>query len=153
MPFPESVGGLLQTGQALLLESPVAPGLLVEAVVDEIRPQVSEMSHSLTVISNITNPGTWRSQATVEGALVVQIRHDAVVVPSAAVVKRPAGDVVYVLDTQQSGEVRQVVVSTGVRTGGWTEIMDGLQRGDRVVVEGAPYLTDGARVTALENPR
>jgi len=153
MPFPETVGGLLQTGQALLLESPVAPGLLVEAVVDEIRPQVSEMSHSMTVISNIANPGPWRSQATVEGVLVVEIRRDAVVVPSAAVVKRPAGDVVYLLDAQQSGEVRQVVVSTGVRRNGWTEILDGLRRGDVVVVEGAPYLTDGARVTVLENPQ
>jgi RND family efflux transporter MFP subunit len=151
MPFPETVGNLLQTGQVLQLESPVAPGLVVEAVVDEIRPQVSAMSHSLMVTSNITNPGPWRPQATVEGWLVVEIRHDAVVVPSASVVKRPAGEVVYLLDSQQNGEVRQVVVRTGVRRDGWTEILEGLRRGDVVVVEGAPYLTDGAGVSVLEN--
>jgi membrane fusion protein (multidrug efflux system) len=153
LPFPETVGGLLQTGQVLLLESPVAPGLEVEAVVDEIRPEVSALSHSLVVTSNITNPGPWRPQATVEGVLVVEIRSDAVVVPSVSVVKRPAGDVVYRLDTPQAGEVRQVVISAGVRENGWTEILDGLRRGDTVVVEGAPYLTDGARVTVLEDPQ
>jgi len=151
MPFPETVGDLLQTGQVLQLESPVAPGMVIEAVVDEVRPQVSAMSHSLTVISNISNPGPWRPQATVEGTLVVEIRRGAVVVPSASVVKRPAGEVVYVLDLQQDGLVRQVVVKTGVRKAGWTEILEGLEHGDAVIVEGAPYLTDGARVTVLEH--
>jgi RND family efflux transporter MFP subunit len=150
MPFPETVGDRLRTGQVLQLESPVAPGLQVDAVVDEIRPQVSAMSHSLTVISNITNPGPWRPMATVEGALVADIRPDAVVVPSGSVVKRPAGDVLYLLDSRQDQEVRQVVVKTGVRGDGWIEISEGLNSGDVVVVEGASYLTDGAHIVVRE---
>jgi multidrug efflux pump subunit AcrA (membrane-fusion protein) len=43
-----------------------------------------------------------------------------------------------------------VVVRTGLRKDGWTEIREGLVRGDRVVVEGAPYLTDGARIDVQE---
>jgi RND family efflux transporter MFP subunit len=150
MPFPETVGDRLQTGQVLQIESPLAPGLLVNAVVDEIRPQVSSMSHSLMVISNITNPGPWRPLATVEGVLVADIRPSAVVVPPGAVVKRPAGDVLYLLDSWQEQEVHEVVVKTGVRGDGWIEISEGLNSGDVVVVEGAAYLTDGAHVVVRE---
>jgi RND family efflux transporter MFP subunit len=150
LPFPETVGDRLRTGQVLQLESPVAPGLLVNAVVDKIRPQVSAMSHSLMVISNITNPGPWRPLATVEGVLVADIRPGAVVVPSGSVVKRPAGDVLYVLDSRQDQEVHEVVVKTGVRGDGWIEISEGLNSGDVVVVEGASYLTDGAHVVVRE---
>ncbi len=153
MPFPETVGDRLKIGQVLLLESPVAPGLLVESVVDDIRPQVSVLSHSLMVISNITNPGPWRPQATVEGVLVVETRPGAVVVPSGSVVKRPAGDVLYRLDSPDGGEVHEVRVTTGVRRDGWIEILEGVKSGQRVVVEGASYLTDGARVAVQEIPQ
>ena len=150
MPFPETVGDRLEIGQVLLLESPVAPGLLVESIVDDIRPQVSVLSHSLMVISNITNPGPWRPQATVEGILVVETRPGAVVVPSGSVVKRPAGDVLYSLDSPDGGEVHEVRVTTGVRRDGWIEILEGVKNGEHVVVEGASYLTDGARVAVQE---
>jgi len=153
MPFPETVGHRLKTGQVLLLESPLAPGLLVESAVDDIRPQVSVLSHSLMVISNIINPGAWRPQATVEGVLVVETRPAAVVVPSASVVKRPAGDVLYRLDSPQGDGVREVKVKTGVRQDGWIEILEGVKSGDTVVVEGASYLTDGAQVIVQEIPQ
>jgi len=153
MPFPETVGHRLKIGQVLLLESPLAPGLLVESVVDDIRPQVSVLSHSLTLISNITNPGPWRPQATVEGVLVVETRSGAVVVPSGSVVKRPAGDVLYRLDSPDGAEVHEVRVTTGVRRDGWIEILEGVKSGQRVVVEGASYLTDGARVDVQEISR
>jgi len=153
MPFPETVSHLLRTGQIMEIESPLAPGLTVRAAVDEIRPQVNAMSHSLMATSNITNPGPWRPQATIEGFLVVATRPEAVFVPAASVVKRPAGNVVYLVDSRQSGVVRQVTVKTGVRGMGWVEILDGLKRGDPVVVEGAPYLADGARVMVQEIPQ
>jgi RND family efflux transporter MFP subunit len=152
LPFPESLGSRLQTGQLMLLESAVAPGLIVEAVVDDIRPQVSAMSHSLKVISQITNPGPWRPQASLKGLLVVETRPDAVVVPAMAVVKRPAGEVLYRVNSRQDTEVTQVAVKTGVRKGDWIEITEGLESGDLVVVEGAPYLTDGARIAVQEKP-
>jgi RND family efflux transporter MFP subunit len=150
MPFPETLGSRLETGQVMLVESPLAPGLVVEVVVDEILPQVSAMNQSLMVVSQITNPGPWRPQATVEGVLVVETRSDAIVVPSMSVVKRPAGDVVYRLLSGAGDTVEQVVVATGLRKDGWTEITEGLAGGDRVVVEGAPYLTDGARIAVQE---
>jgi len=151
MPFPETVGDRLETGQIMLLESPLAPGLVVEVPVDDIRPQINAMSHSLMAISNITNPGPWRPQATVEGILVVDTRPNAVVVPAGSVVKRPAGDVIYRVDSRQDTVVQQVAVGTGVRKSDWVEVTEGLDPGSLVVVEGASYLSDGARIAVQEN--
>lgn len=150
LPFPETQGSRLEAGQVMFVESPLAPGVVVEARVDDILPQVNAMNNSLKVISHITNPGTWRPQATVEGVLVVGFRPDAVVVPAMAVVKRPAGEVLYRVDSGQDTEVEQVRVKTGVRKGEWIEITEGVTNGELVVVEGAPYLTDGARIEVQE---
>lgn len=150
LPFPETVGHLVAAGQTLFLESPIAPGLVLESEVGHIRPQVGSMSRSLVVITEVTNPGRWRPQATVEATLVVDVRTEAIVVPAASVVKRPAGYVVYSVDASQQGLARQRLVETGVVKDGRVEILSGLEPGALVVVEGAAYLTDGARVSTQE---
>jgi RND family efflux transporter MFP subunit len=150
LPFPETVGHQLRVGQALYLESPIAPGLVVESKVGHIRPQVGSMNRSLVVITELTNPGSWRPQATIEATLVVEVRPDAIVIPAAAVVKRPAGYVVYSLDSPESTRVSQRLVRPGVSEGGVIEISEGLAPGTLVVVEGAHYLSDGARVSTPE---
>jgi RND family efflux transporter MFP subunit len=151
LPFPETVGAQLHLGQTLYLESPVAPGVSVEARVDQIRPQVGAMNRALVIIADVVNPGPWRPAATVEARAVVARRPDAVVVPLLSVVQRPAGNVVYLL--QQDGDrptVRQQRVEIGARQDGWIEIRSGVEPGTELIAEGATYLSDGALVTVTE---
>lgn len=150
LPFPETVGAQLHVGQTLYLESPVAPGVRLEARVDQIRPQVGAMSRSLLVIADLDNPGPWRPQATVEATAVVERRADAVVVPLLSVVERPAGDVVYLLERGDPDTVRQQVVEVGARQDGWIEIRQGIGPGVKVIADGANYLSDGAPVAVTE---
>jgi RND family efflux transporter MFP subunit len=152
LPFPETVGAQIQPGQQLRIESPLAPGLVVEAQVDHIRPQVGAMSRALVVIAEVTNPGPWRPQATVEAKALVEQRPDAIVVPVLSVVKRPAGDVVYLPQDGAPMTVRQQSVEVGARQDGWVEIKSGVEPGTRLVAEGAQYLSDGA-VVALKEER
>ena len=152
LPFPETVGGQVRPGQKIYVESAVAPGLKVEASVDHIRPQVGAMNRALVVIADVTNPGPWRPQATVEATAVVERRPNAVVVPLVSVVQRPAGDAVYLL--QQDGDrhtVRQQLVETGARQDGWIEIRSGIDPGTKLIEEGAHYLSDGASVIVTED--
>lgn len=151
LPFPETVGSRLQVGQPIRLESPIAPGLVVDAAVNQIRPQVGAMSRALVVIAEIANPGPWRPEATVEARLVAESRPDAIVIPVLSLVKRPAGDVVFVLDDSGDATVRQRVVEIGVRLNGTVEIRAGLQAGETIVAEGAQYLSDGASVAIQES--
>jgi RND family efflux transporter MFP subunit len=143
LPFPETVGFQLSLGQTMFLESPVDPGHVVQAAVNQIRPQVGTMNRSLMVIADLENPGKWRPEATIEATIVVERRPDSVVVPNRSVVSRPAGDVVYRVE---SGLARQQIVETGEKGDGWIEIRTGLRAGDKVVNEGAYYLSDGVPV-------
>ncbi|MFC4277107.1 MdtA/MuxA family multidrug efflux RND transporter periplasmic adaptor subunit [Achromobacter aloeverae] len=68
----------------------------------------------------------------------------AVVVPNEAVQNGAPGD--YVYRVKDDGTVSLVKVTTGASADGRTAILSGLQAGDRVVVDGADHLTDGARV-------
>lgn len=149
LPFPETVGPLLALGQTLLVESAVAPGLVVEAAIDQIRPEVGSMNRAVMVISDLQNPGPWRPEATVEADVLVDQRPNAVVVPLLAVVKRPEGEVVY-LPNADGQTVRALPVQSGERQNGWIEIREGLDAGVTVVADGAAYLSDGARISVQE---
>ena len=151
LPFPETVGSQLLIGQQLFIESPVAPGLVVEAKVSHIKPQVGSMSRALMVIADLENPGKWRPEATVEATAVIERRPGSIVVPVMSVVKRPAGDVVFVLTNTGEPRVRQQPVRLGQRQNGSIEILSGVEVGNTVVVEGAHYLSDGALVTVRES--
>ncbi len=148
LPFPETVAYQLKEGLEIFIESPIAPGQVVQARIDRIRPQVGSMNRAVIVIADVVNPGFWRPQATIKARVVVERRADAVVVPRMSVVSRPAGDVVYLLD---SGHVRQRVVEMGEFLDGWVEIRAGLTAGNTVVTEGAHYLSDGAAVSVQES--
>jgi RND family efflux transporter MFP subunit len=151
LPFPETVGHQLMIGQEITLESLLAPGLLIQASISQIRPEVGLMSRALTVIADIGNPGSWRPEATVEAKVLVERRPDAVVVPALSVVLRPAGEVVYVLDDPSGRQVRERPVQTGSRLNGSVEIRSGLKAGETIVAEGAYYLTDGASIMVRES--
>lgn len=143
LPFPETLAAQLRPGQAARLSTPTAPGKTVEGRVSEIRPMVGVGSRSIDVIVDVPNPGDWRSGASVNGAIVVGERPNAVTVPEQSVVLRPAGEVVYVLN---AGKAEQRVVQTGLRQGGLVEIQSGVKAGETVIVDGASFLTDKAPV-------
>jgi multidrug efflux pump subunit AcrA (membrane-fusion protein) len=68
-------------------------------------------------------------------------------VPAAAVVRRPAGDVVYVVSGDKVAERK---VTVGIREAKRVEVLAGLEPGETVAVSGAGFLTDGALVTVRE---
>jgi hypothetical protein len=68
-----------------------------------------------------------------------------VTVPQVAVVRRPVGDVVYVI---RDGKAEERPVKRGLRSGATVEIVEGLKAGETVAVDGAGFLTQGASVEA-----
>ncbi len=150
LPFPESAAPRLRIGQKVLLSSPLVPGRIVEARIDDIRPTITPTSRALDVIVGFDADGAaFRGGGTVNAQVVVGRRENAVVVPEQSVVLRPAGKVVYLYD---EGRAVQRVVQTGVRKDGLFEITDGLVGGETVIVDGAGFLTNNAAV-ALAKPR
>jgi RND family efflux transporter MFP subunit len=146
LPFPEYVAEALRPGLPVRLASPAAPGVEVEGRIAELRPMIGA-ARAVIVIAEFANPGGWRAGASVNGSVTLEQRPNAVLVPEVSIVQRPAGTVVYVIEGDR---VRAQTVRTGIRQGGRIEIVEGLRGDERIVVDGAGFLTGGARVQVRE---
>jgi RND family efflux transporter MFP subunit len=149
LPFPESAAPRLRIGQPVRITSPLVPGVVVEAKIDEIRPSITATTRALDVIAKFDTGGKFRGGATVNAQVVTGRKENAVVVPEQSVVLRPAGKVVYLVE---DGKAVQRIVQTGLRKDGVVEIVAGLAGGETVAVDGAGFLTNDAAV-AVAKPR
>lgn len=147
LPFPESAASRLKVGLPVRLTSPLNPTAPVEGVIEDIRPTVLEGSRAIEAIARITNPGHLKGGSSVDAAVITGTRDDALVVPEQSVVLRPAGKVVYLI---VDGKARQQVVETGSKQGGTVEIVQGLQGGETIALDGAGFLSNGAAVAVKE---
>ena len=147
LPFPETVAASLKPGQTAYMRLPGRDTQSLTGQVTDIRPMVGNRSHAIHAIVEFDNPGDWRPGGSITGVIVVAEREGSVTIPELAVVRRPAGEVVYVVD---GDTVAERPVASGIRRDGWVEILEGLSAGDTVAKDGAGFLTDGARVRLTE---
>ncbi|MEA1923674.1 MAG: efflux RND transporter periplasmic adaptor subunit [Pseudomonadota bacterium] len=143
LPFPENVAANLTPGLEVKLTSPLSQERIINARIDQIRPAVNIYSRAVEVIIYLENPGAWRPGGTINGTVIIERRENGILVPTQAIVRRPAGEVVYQIENQVACQ-RQVI--TGQRQGDLIEIISGLNGEERIIVDGAGFLTDGAQV-------
>jgi len=84
----------------------------------------------------------------VNARLWLDTRKDVVIIPSVAIQRGPTGTFVYVV--QDDGTVSVHPVKVGMTEGNDVSIDEGVQPGERVVVDGAEKLVDGMKVNATE---
>jgi multidrug efflux system membrane fusion protein len=82
--------------------------------------------------------------------LVVNTLHGVITVPTPAIQRGAPGTYVYVINANDTVAVRPVDI--GPIDGPAAAVSSGLSVGDRVVVDGADHLRDGARVTVSAAP-
>jgi RND family efflux transporter MFP subunit len=151
LPFAESVGPRLKLGQEVRLVSPLAPGKVFASRIKDIRPGIVEGSRTLDVLVDIDNDGSLRGGGTVNAAVIVSARAEALTVPEQSIVLRPAGKVVYVIaDVDGQKKAQQKPVKVGSKRGGRIEILEGLAGGETIALDGAGFLTNGAAVAIKE---
>jgi hypothetical protein len=149
MPFPLEVARRMKIGQAVTLRN-FGEGGTATGRIQAIRPALNATTASAEVIVQVTGPAGWQPRGSVRGEVVLEVHNQAVVVPETAVVLRPAGSVVYVAE---DGVAHERKVTTGVTRNGLTEITEGLDGGEAVVKDGAPMLSEGAKLREPEaNP-
>lgn len=81
--------------------------------------------------------------------LLVDTKHDAIVVPSSAVQRGPTSTFVYVVKSDETVELRNVTI--GPAEGAETSIEYGLQPGEVVVTDGIDKLQPGAKVATRDS--
>ena len=133
----------------------------VEAFDREMKLNLS--AGELTTVDNQIDPttGTVKLKATfanreselfpnqfVNIRLLLDVKKDVIIVPTAAIQKSPQGAFAFVLNPDKTVAMR--TVKTGISQGGETSIVEGLAVGEQVVVDGAERLRDGSKVEVKE---
>jgi membrane fusion protein, multidrug efflux system len=80
----------------------------------------------------------------VNARLLIKTLHDAVTVPTSAILRGSLGGYVYVINADNTVSVRQI--KTSAVDGNLTAVTSGLQAGERVVIDGTDRLRDGMHV-------
>jgi membrane fusion protein (multidrug efflux system) len=110
-------------------------------------PSYNPSTGTFLLRATVNNPaGVLRPNQYVRVRLKGAIRPDAIVVPQRAVQQSAKGHFVWVANAQSQAELRPVVVGEW-KGDGWL-ITEGLNNGDKVVVDGGIRLTQGAPVKA-----
>ncbi len=146
LPFPETVADRIRIGQTVHLSLPSVPGVTTDSSISEIRPMIGSANRAFEAIVALPNPGNWKPGASVTG-VVVTGSHPGLTVPSLSVVMRPAGTVVYSIE---NGKAVQKVVTVGLTQDGRSEILSGLQGNERIALDGAGFLSNGAAVSVKQ---
>jgi len=113
--------------------------------------QVSSQTATIRLRAVMKNPNrTLWPQEFVKAQLQLDVRRGALVVPAVAVQRGPNGTFVYVVDKSDTAVERDV--SASEVEGDRAIVTKGLERGERVVVEGQDQIKPGAKV-APQTPK
>ena len=79
-------------------------------------------------------------------AVILVVARESLALPVTAVSSAADGDAVMVI---KDGQAARVLVKTGIRDGGWIEVLSGLAAGDTVVTKAGSFVRPGDRVNPI----
>jgi HlyD family secretion protein len=153
-PFADTVAAQLKTGDAVSV-------LPTDASAEEMKGQITLLSRSsdpsnrtVEVWVTLANgAGLLRANGAAQVTVFANSKNDAIVVPASAVTLEASNadeGTVMVVDAQNVAHEKKVTV--GIRTAEKIEIVEGLEEGETVVIEGNFALPDGTKVVVSEPP-
>ena len=149
---PQSQSGLIHPGQIVDLSVDAFPGQHFQGRVKAINSEINPNTRNVTVEALVQNPKMrLRPGMFGEAKILVGSAHERLAVPTVAVTYSTFGDYVYVIKAHKAGAHElQVAVSTPIKAGQargpLTEVLSGLQPGERVVTAGQIKLRNGMPV-------
>ncbi|MGH8806428.1 MAG: efflux RND transporter periplasmic adaptor subunit, partial [Noviherbaspirillum sp.] len=132
---PENLSAQLRPGNAVEARTPSLPGTVLKGKVSAILPEVNAATRTLKARVELPNPG----HRLVPGMFATinftpASRKDVLMVPTEAVIQTGKRSVVML--AQGEGKFAPVDVEIGAEANGRTEIRNGLEAGQKVVVSG-----------------
>lgn len=146
---PESQAAQLKPGAAVVASSPAAPGQRFTGRVQALLPEVDAATRTLKARLELANPS-----ARLVPGMFVQLRFaeppraKSLLVPMDAVIHTGRRSVVMLAEPE--GRFRPVEVKTGLEAQGQTEILAGLEPGQRVVLAGQFLIDSEATLRGVE---
>ena len=141
---PERDVGRLQTGQEVQFKVDPFPEKEFKGKLSIIYPTLDEKTRTLQVEAGVPNPaGLLIPGLFTQALLYTSAPRTTLVVPITAILYEAEQAKVYIVE---GGKAIEKSVRLGVKYGDVMEILEGLQKGDMVVVAGQQNLTEGIRV-------
>ncbi|MCY1168096.1 MAG: efflux RND transporter periplasmic adaptor subunit [Pseudomonadota bacterium] len=147
---PESQAALVRPGAKVQARSPAAPGITFDGKVQAILPEVNSATRTLKARLELANPGARLVPGMFVSMQFMDMRAEkSLLVPTEAVIQ--TGKRTVVMLAEENGRFRPVDVQAGIETGGQTEIKQGLQAGQRVVVSSQFLIDSEASLKGVES--
>lgn len=146
---PESQATFVRPGATVRARSPAVPGVSIEGRVQAILPDVDPGTRTIKARLELANP-----QARLVPGMFVSMEFmderakKGVLIPTEAVIYTGKRNVVIV--AEENGKFRPAEVKVGVESGGKTQITDGLQPGQRVVISSQFLIDSEASLRGIE---
>jgi membrane fusion protein, heavy metal efflux system len=139
---PESDIGFFQLGQPVTVKVMAFPARTFRGKVSKIYETVDPNTHRVTIRSEIADPKDELRPGMLANFLIrVRGPVEAIAIPANGVVREPDGTMAAWVTTDRR-RFTERIIKTGLRTDGQVQILDGLQRGELVVSDGAVFLSN-----------
>lgn len=142
--LPQADYSLVQAGQTVALSVDAYPDTQFTGTVNYIAPLINNTSDSFTVRARINDP-----QHRLSPGMNVIVTHTfnsqnkALLIPSISLIPDVSGYTVFVV---QNGSANQRTIQIGQQSGEYSEVLSGLQAGDKIIVAGQEKVSDGMAV-------
>jgi len=148
MEVSEAVASTLKNGDAVSIVPDDRPNETFTGAISLVGRGADAQSRSVEVWVVVPNPaGRLRPNGVARVAIAAQSANNVIVIPSSAVtLDATNGNSGTVMVVDAKSVAHEVHVTTGIRSGGRTQVLSGLNGGETVVTEGNYGLPDGTKV-------
>jgi membrane fusion protein, multidrug efflux system len=144
---PETYLAQVKVGNTVNGSSPAWPGEVFTGEVVSVGSRVDPVSRAITVRATVDNPGLRLRPGMLMGVELIAGEHQAMVLPEQALIQVGGNSMAYVLAADNRAERRMLTIGKRVRGG--VVVLEGIQAGDKVVVNGQFNLRPGAAVVVV----
>jgi multidrug efflux pump subunit AcrA (membrane-fusion protein) len=131
----ETDANIVSLGQSVKMHFSALPGIYFSSKIDFINPFLDIKTHTLKVRATLDNTdGKLRPGMVADVQLKIEIPKMRLVVPRSAVIDTGKRKVVWLQESKK--KYKAVIVTTGIESDGYIEIVSGIKKGNPVVIEG-----------------
>jgi membrane fusion protein (multidrug efflux system) len=141
---PEKYLSRVSVGQKLETYSVAYPGKIFEGIIYTIDPRVDPATRAFNVKGKIPNPDHLLKPGMLMTVNIVVGEEKTILLPEEAIQIKSGEQVVFLV--KEDNTALAVKVKTGKRIKGSIEVLSGVKTGDKIIVEGSPFLQSGAKV-------
>lgn len=143
-PVPETLLARVEAGQSVIGLVAARPGTRFEGKVQTIDARIDPNTRAVIVRAGFDNADRLLRPGMLVEVRLQQPAREALMLPEIAVVQ--VGRDTFVFRVKDDETVEQVPVSVGVRAQGLVEVVEGLEAGARIVVDGTGKLRPGMTI-------